>query len=117
MVVVDVHRFPVGFHEPSAGQVHRQLALLLERELGSFMAPADQRDNATLNQLWAAKKTLIVAYADTATRRDHPLLWPSIPQVSRPTTVPATGQEYGKELGALRGWCSSGERLLDEVCD
>jgi len=80
-VVLDFHRFPIGFNPPRGREIHNQLVQLLEQELGSFMVPADQRFDVTLDTLWTLNKTL-VAYADDYIRSSNPFLWPSIPQVN-----------------------------------
>ena len=82
VVVLDFHRFPIGFNPPRGREIHNQLVQLLEQELGSFMVPADQRFDVTLDTLWTLNKTLVVAYADDYIRSSNPFLWPSIPQVN-----------------------------------
>lgn len=79
IVIVDFHRFPVGFGKKR--HPHNQLVKMLQRHLGQYMAPSASVEQTTMDTLWQANKTLIVSYADDRTRASHPLLWPSIRQV------------------------------------
>ena len=45
------------------------------------MVPSSFGPMASLNDLWAVNRTLIVVYADDYTRVSHPFLWTSVPQV------------------------------------
>jgi hypothetical protein len=83
LVVLDFHRFPVGFSQNvrKNRETHAELVSLLQAELGEFMVPSNVGVSANLSYLWSINRTLIVTYADDYTRSNHPLLWPSIPQV------------------------------------
>lgn len=82
VVVLDFHRFPVGFsqNQQRNRKTHADLVAALVAGLGDWMVPFSVGTSVTMNDLWALNKTLIVAYADEWTRTNHPLLWPSIPQ-------------------------------------
>ena len=82
MVVLDFHRFPVGFSKNTRRnrKTHSDLVEALTAGLGDWMVPFQAGSSVTLNDLWALNRTLIVAYADDWTRTNNPLLWPSIPQ-------------------------------------
>ncbi len=62
-----------------------ELVTMIVSVLGDYMVPSRLGSHATLNDLWHLNRTLIVTYADDWTRRIHPLLWPSIPQVMNVT--------------------------------
>lgn len=81
--MLDFHRFPVGFSQNvrKNRETHAELVSLLQAELGEFMVPSNIGVSANLSYLWSINRTLIVTYADDYTRSNHPLLWPSIPQV------------------------------------
>ena len=55
----------------------------MDREWGELMAPSSMRAGVTVDELWAANKTLIVAYNNYETNIAHSFLWPKIPQVFR----------------------------------
>ncbi|KZS17294.1 PI-PLC X domain-containing protein 1 [Daphnia magna] len=82
VVILDFHRFPVGFSQNTQRnrETHAQLVQLLLDKFGDFMVPSSYGSMASLNDLWAINRTLIVVYADDWTRSSHPFLWPSIPQ-------------------------------------
>lgn len=53
---------------PQDEEVHKELELYLESELGEFMAPDWVGRNSAPSDLWHLNKTLIVAY-------HHPITW------------------------------------------
>ena len=83
VVILDFHRFPVGFPQNTVRnrETHNDLVQLLLDKLGNFMVPSSFGPMASLNDLWAVNRTLIVVYADDYTRVSHPFLWTSVPQV------------------------------------
>ncbi|KAG8235728.1 hypothetical protein J437_LFUL016363 [Ladona fulva] len=79
-LILDFHRFPVGFTERRRGRrkqhkgvspAHRLLVDLLWNELGEF-SPADA--SMPLNTLWKSGRRLLVSYADKASREEFPWL-------------------------------------------
>ena len=82
-MILDFHRFPVGFSQNTQRnrETHAQLVQLLLDKLGDFMVPSSFAPMTSMNDLWAINRTLIIVYADDWTRSSHPFLWPSIPQV------------------------------------
>lgn len=86
VVILDFHRFPVGFSQNTQRnrETHNELVQLLFSKLGDYMVPSSLGSMASLNDLWAVNRTLIVVYADDYTRVSHPFLWPSVPQVRFP---------------------------------
>lgn len=83
VVILDFHRFPVGFSQnvQRNRQIHGELVKLLLDNLGEYMVPYDVGTHASMNDLWAINRTLIVVYADDWTRMSNSFLWPFIPQV------------------------------------
>lgn len=79
-VLLDLHRFPVGFSDRKRGRrrqqnraspAHRLLVELLWNELGEF-APADA--SLPLNTLWKSGRRLLISYADKSSREEFPWL-------------------------------------------
>ncbi|XP_046387690.1 uncharacterized protein LOC124157194 [Ischnura elegans] len=79
-VLLDLHRFPVGFSDRRRGRrkqqnkaspAHRLLVELLWNELGEF-TPADA--SVPINTLWKNGRRLLISYADKATREEFPWL-------------------------------------------
>jgi hypothetical protein len=65
VVILDLHRFPVGFHGRPAR--HRRLVALLTRELRSIALPAQSVSASTLlRDIWDRNdnRRLIVTYGD-----------------------------------------------------
>jgi hypothetical protein len=65
VVILDLHRFPVGFHGRPAR--HRRLVALLTRELKSIALPVSSVSASTLlRDIWDRddNRRLIVAYGD-----------------------------------------------------
>ncbi|GLG96204.1 Uncharacterized protein GBIM_03026 [Gryllus bimaculatus] len=59
VVVLDLHRFPVGFHTRQGR--HRKLVSLLVRELGPFIIPSTAATpTSTLAQIWSRERRLII---------------------------------------------------------
>jgi len=78
VLVVNFHRFPKGFD--THPEAHGLLVDYLRKEWGELMAPSSMRAGVTVDELWAANKTLIVAYNNYETNIAHSFLWPKIPQ-------------------------------------
>ncbi|GLV43982.1 Phosphatidylinositol-specific phospholipase C X domain containing [Carabus blaptoides fortunei] len=80
IVVMDIHRFPVGFKNRKR---HHQLVDLLQKEIGDIAIPRyfqKSPDGPTLNELWKQKKRLIICYADTTSAINSDILWDAISQ-------------------------------------
>jgi len=80
IVILDFHRFPVGFD--GRRDRHAQLVEYVNGELERFTVPSSFWPNATPNEIWAANKSIIISYSDTRTAQQYPNLWPPLPQVS-----------------------------------
>ncbi|XP_063225648.1 PI-PLC X domain-containing protein 1-like [Bacillus rossius redtenbacheri] len=80
VVILDLHRFPVGFYGRQGR--HRRLVTLLKQELGPYALPssADLR-SATLEQIWSQDRRLVVAYGDRQVAKESAWLWPPLTQV------------------------------------
>ncbi|XP_054272973.1 PI-PLC X domain-containing protein 1-like [Macrosteles quadrilineatus] len=78
IVIVDFHRFPVGF----AGRHprHNRLVELLERELKD-VAIEFTGTWPTLDTLWQQEKQLIITYGDNEVAKKHPWMWPPLMQM------------------------------------
>lgn len=64
IVIVDFHRFPVGFKNRDR---HKQLLELLHVEIGDIAIPRSYQKSPhgpTLNDLWKQKRRIIIAYGD-----------------------------------------------------
>ncbi|XP_076056721.1 uncharacterized protein LOC143034490 [Oratosquilla oratoria] len=83
-VVVDFHRFPVGFDQPEA---HPLLVSLLHSSLGTFMLPSSEGPSPTLNRIWETGLQLIVGYADKDIVQNEPNLWPAVPHAWADTVI------------------------------
>ncbi|KAK7863972.1 hypothetical protein R5R35_000082 [Gryllus longicercus] len=80
VVVLDLHRFPVGFHTRQGR--HRKLVSLLVRELGPFIIPSTAASpTSTLAQIWSRERRLIITYGDKAVARESKWLWGPINQM------------------------------------
>lgn len=60
--------------------MHADLVSYLMQEVGEFMVPDTMGSGVTPNELWAANKTLIVTYGDSATSAFNGNLWPKVEQ-------------------------------------
>lgn len=63
MIILDLHRFPVGFkvHEKER---HKQLVDILYDEIGDIALPRiyQKKNGPTLREIWKQKRRLIVCY-------------------------------------------------------
>ncbi|KAL1131742.1 hypothetical protein AAG570_011355, partial [Ranatra chinensis] len=78
VVVLDFHRFPVGFS--SRRNRHDLLVALLERELKDIAVPY-KGVWPTLDRIWGKSQRLIISYGDSTVARDKDWLWPPIKQM------------------------------------
>lgn len=81
IVIMDFHRFPVGF-DGRPGR-HRLLAMVLQREFEGLILKYDagiESLGPTLNDIWATGKRLIICYNDKRTANEYDWLWPAISQ-------------------------------------
>lgn len=66
VVILDLHRFPVGFktHEKER---HKQLVDLLYEEVGDIAVPKiyQKKYGPTLREIWKQKRRLIISYGLT----------------------------------------------------
>uniref|UniRef100_T1JAK6 Reelin domain-containing protein n=1 Tax=Strigamia maritima TaxID=126957 RepID=T1JAK6_STRMM len=76
IIILDVHRFQWGF---DSREQHRELITLIMRELEPHMLPRSAGSEATLADMWAMNKRLLVAYNEPSFL-ENSLLWPGIPQ-------------------------------------
>ncbi|XP_075227325.1 PI-PLC X domain-containing protein 1 [Lycorma delicatula] len=78
IVILDLHRFPVGF----SGRHHRhhRLVDLLQRELGNFTLPYTGTW-PTLDKIWEQNRTLIISYGNDAVVKENSWLWPPVKQM------------------------------------
>ncbi|XP_064459878.1 PI-PLC X domain-containing protein 2-like [Ornithodoros turicata] len=75
VVVLDFHRFPVGFEDH---HVHYALWDFVLQVVGpEKMTPAYLTEHVQLGTLWSLNKRLVVCYNSKARPR-HPLLWPGV---------------------------------------
>ncbi|XP_066999455.2 PI-PLC X domain-containing protein 1 [Anabrus simplex] len=80
LVILDFHRFPVGFHGRQGR--HRRLVALLNKELEQYAIPFSAASGATtLNQIWSKDRRLIIAYGESQVARDSKWLWTPINQL------------------------------------
>ncbi|KAF3424207.1 hypothetical protein E2986_02265, partial [Frieseomelitta varia] len=81
VVIMDFHRFPVGFEDrPSR---HRRLAMILLREFEGLILKPDRGVEGlgpTLNDIWTGGKRLIICYGDKHTVNEYDWLWPTMSQ-------------------------------------
>ena len=80
IIIMDFHRFPVGFDGNNRRERHVQLVDYLRNELGQYLVPNSLWPNGTPNDIWSANKSIIISYADSRTAHQHPYLWPPLPQ-------------------------------------
>jgi hypothetical protein len=83
VVILDLHRFPVGFHGRPAR--HRRLVALLTRELRSIALPASSVSASTLlRDIWDRddNRRLIVTYGDKNVAAGKPNNFMHLTQVS-----------------------------------
>ncbi|XP_017753505.1 PREDICTED: PI-PLC X domain-containing protein 1-like isoform X2 [Eufriesea mexicana] len=81
VVIMDFHRFPVGFEDRP--NTHRQLATILSREFeGLILKPNRGVEGLgpTLNDIWTEGKRLIICYDDKHTVNEYDWLWPTMSQ-------------------------------------
>uniref|UniRef100_T1J6B6 Phosphatidylinositol-specific phospholipase C X domain-containing protein n=1 Tax=Strigamia maritima TaxID=126957 RepID=T1J6B6_STRMM len=76
IVILDFHRFPVGFTDLS---IHNRFISLLIRELGQWMAPRSLTRHVLLSQLWAHDKRIVVMYSNQI-YYENDLLWSGMSQ-------------------------------------
>ncbi|XP_015514438.1 PI-PLC X domain-containing protein 1 [Neodiprion pinetum] len=81
VVILDFHRFPVGFEgRPSR---HRRLASILHREFGGLILRPDRGVDGlgpTLNDIWTVGRRLVICYGDQQTVNEYDWLWPPMTQ-------------------------------------
>ncbi|XP_049766806.1 PI-PLC X domain-containing protein 1-like [Schistocerca cancellata] len=86
VVVLDFHEFPVGFRQQGRrlGSVHDQLVAELRTQLGAVAALPTAGGGgwaATLDQLWAGGRRLVVSYNDATTVAGNAdFLWSAVSQ-------------------------------------
>lgn len=78
ILLLDVHRFPVGF--TNRIERHQELIEYLTRELGDYMLSPSVGYDVTLEAIWKSGKRVIVTYADSS-YSNSALFWPGIPQI------------------------------------
>nr|CAD7461482.1 unnamed protein product [Timema tahoe] len=104
IVIMDLHRFPVGFYRRPGR--HRRLLTLLKKELGSFALPASAYDtDITLEQIWSKNRRLIIAYEST-------WLWPPLKQLWGDEQTVDGLQEYlsrAMDAGGTGLWAAMAE--------
>ncbi|KAF7994164.1 hypothetical protein HCN44_011433 [Aphidius gifuensis] len=99
VVIMDFHRFPVGF-EGRQGR-HRKLISILHREFESLiLKPSRGVDGLgpTLNQIWNSGKRLIICYNDKHTVNEYEWLWPPLTQAWGNQQTPEGLFEYLESL-------------------
>lgn len=80
-VILDFHRFPVGFAESNSPSPHVGLIAMIREVLGEFMLRREGANPlATLRDLIDMKAQLLVSYGDKEWQKDNVWLWPAIPQ-------------------------------------
>ncbi|XP_066583005.1 uncharacterized protein [Prorops nasuta] len=81
VVIMDFHRFPVGFEgRPSR---HKRLANLLHQEFGDLILKLDRGVEGlgpTLNDIWSGGSRLIICYGDKQTAGEYDWMWPPMTQ-------------------------------------
>ncbi|CAL8107594.1 unnamed protein product [Orchesella dallaii] len=77
IVLLDFHRFPVGFTSPA---VHTEFVEYLQRELGEVLAPKSLTLSATPEQFWALNKTVVALYSEDSIASQYDILWPGVQQ-------------------------------------
>nr|ATU82508.1 venom phospholipase C [Lethocerus distinctifemur] len=78
ILVLDFHRFPKGFDDEAT---HEQFVAYLRKELWQYAAPGRLTWAATLADIWATDKRLILAYNHSPTREKHSdILWRPVTQ-------------------------------------
>ncbi|XP_050461612.1 uncharacterized protein LOC126856794 isoform X1 [Cataglyphis hispanica] len=82
VVIMDFHRFPVGFEgRPNR---HRKLITILHQEFEGLILKPDRGVEGlgpTLNDIWTGGKRLIICYGDKHVVNDYDWLWPPLTQV------------------------------------
>nr|CAD7260576.1 unnamed protein product [Timema shepardi] len=111
IVIMDLHRFPVGFYRRPGR--HRRLLTLLKKELGSFALPASAYDtDITLEQIWSKNRRLIIAYGDREIARESTWLWPPLKQLWGDEQTVDGLQEYlsrAMDAGVTGLWAAMAE--------
>ncbi|XP_014272504.1 PI-PLC X domain-containing protein 1 [Halyomorpha halys] len=79
IVILDLHRFPLGF----TGRPfrHHQLVKLLERELKEYAVPYKKDYIPTLGSIWDQGKRIVISYGDNIVAQEYDWLWPPIRQL------------------------------------
>ncbi|CAH1400963.1 unnamed protein product [Nezara viridula] len=79
IVILDLHRFPLGF----TGRPfrHQHLVKLLERELKEYAVPFKKDYIPTLGSIWDQGKRIIISYGDNIVAQEFDWLWPPIRQL------------------------------------
>ncbi|XP_024085339.1 uncharacterized protein LOC106665292 [Cimex lectularius] len=78
IVILDLHRFPIGFN--NRPQRHEQLVKYLERELKPIAIPF-KSPSVTLDEIWEGEQRLIISYGEKEVQKKHNWLWPPIRQL------------------------------------
>lgn len=81
IVVLDMHEFPVGFGKRRSISVHQLLVDFLKVEIGDLLAPPSLTWRASLSDIWASGKRVILAYNDATTvAANGDILWSAVSQ-------------------------------------
>ena len=78
IVIMDFHRFPVGF---TSTAIHELLYEYVTSRVGTVLAPRSLYPNVTPNQLWDLRKYVLLTYSDDFNNQRE-LLWPGVTHVS-----------------------------------
>lgn len=79
IVLLDFHRFPVGFGNQDT---HHKLIEFIQEEIGDLLAPKSLTLSVTPQQLWELKRTVILFYVEGDIEKEYDFLWPGVNQVS-----------------------------------
>lgn len=78
VVIVDFHRFPVGF-EMAPDKVHTELLTLIEETLKDHLLPNNYSYSVTVSEIVQSGKRIILTYNDKH-RIGRKLIWPEVRQ-------------------------------------
>lgn len=78
IIILDFHRFPVGF---TSAAIHRQLLQVIQDELGNLIIDRPLiQGKLTLKEIWETNKRIVISYSDDNMVRETPWLWESVTQ-------------------------------------
>ncbi|KAL0275470.1 UNVERIFIED_CONTAM: hypothetical protein PYX00_003308 [Menopon gallinae] len=81
VIVLDFHRFPVGFKRKTAAAIHRDLVSLIGWELGDLILPRPKNaSELTLEDIWKTKQRIVISYNNENSVRETPWLWDPVIQ-------------------------------------